>query len=107
MDEATASRCSRCSAIRWLHVVIMQYDRAQPAGRLLVYCARCREEMRPDISIPVELMSADLFVRLYKLGLTSSAPDMAAKLVFGSSVPGGAVENAQAVLAQKIRKGEV
>lgn len=84
----------------------MQYDRAQPAGRLLVYCARCREEMRPDISIPMELMSGELFLKLYKQGFTSSAPDMAAKMVFGGAVPGGVVESAQAVLAQKIRKSD-
>jgi hypothetical protein len=86
--------CSRCGASDDLHVVTMRYSADEPGGRLLVYCSRCGEEMNPATSLPIALCTPEVFVDYYRRGLTNSAPDIAAALVFGEGAPTGIVETA-------------
>jgi|JI10StandDraft_1071094.scaffolds.fasta_scaffold159803_2 hypothetical protein len=88
-------RCSGCGGAEVLHVVTAGFipGERQP-GRLLVYCGDCRRRQweRPptpgpgyayDVSIPIELVTPQLFLRLYETGWTASSMETASRLVFG------------------------
>ena len=54
--------------------------------------------MDPDIRIPLDLVTGELFVQLYAHGYTASAPDIAAEIVFGDTAPPGIAERVDALL---------
>ncbi|WP_190322248.1 hypothetical protein [Candidatus Enterovibrio escicola] len=58
-------------------------------GRTIIYCAQCRKE-KPgnlDISLPISLLTTDLFKGLYIMGKTETDPKMAVKIAFGQAIP--------------------
>ena len=71
--------CSNCSSKDDLHLVTL----GRGMGRTLVYCPRCRS----GVSIPLSIVTEDLFIDLYKLGKTTSNPPSAIKVVFGLELP--------------------
>ena len=77
--------CSRCGASRGLNLVTLHYSIDSPSGRILVYCAPCRENYRDHIgeSIPLEQVSKEGFLELYRSNKTSSDPQTAVEIVFG------------------------
>jgi hypothetical protein len=62
-----------------------QLRTGRSSGRVLVYCAMCRENYRDYIgkSIPLELVSKEVFLELYRTNRTSSDPQTAVEIVFG------------------------
>jgi hypothetical protein len=98
------ARCSRCGESVELHLVTLPYQSERRGGRILVYCRPCRDVMKTDVSIPLELVTAALFVGLYRLGFTDSAPDTAAQIVFGDAVPRGVVRRAKATLDERLSR---
>ncbi|CAH1220985.1 hypothetical protein ISS312_02041 [Alteromonas mediterranea] len=57
-------------------------------GRMVIYCAQCRKE-RPgnlDISLPIALLTTDLFKGLYIMGKTETDPQMAIQMAFGQAM---------------------
>jgi hypothetical protein len=56
--------------------------------------------MEYDAAIPLDVVTEDLFVALYRLGKTESDPEQACQLAFGSPVT-GAVDRAR----QALRRG--
>ncbi len=91
--------CSACGGGDDLHVVTYRYPDG-PGGRLLVYCARCREARREHlgVDVPVAELTVESFVALYREGLTESDPPRAAEIAFGEA-PIDAVRGARAALA--------
>ena len=80
--------CSSCNeTAQWLVTLPYQYDRRP--GRVLAYCTRCRLEKEQSVlvSIPIELVSDEVFVALYREGFTESVPDYASEIVFGVERP--------------------
>lgn len=76
-------RCSSCGeGAQWL--VTLPYGDGSQAGRILAYCRRCRSR-HPGVlvSIPLELVDRDAFLKLYELGYTESATDTATEVIFG------------------------
>jgi hypothetical protein len=80
--------CSRCGASRGLNLVTLHYSIDSPSGRILVYCAPCRENYRDHIgeSIPLEQVSKEGFLELYRSNKTSSDPQTAVEIVFGKKI---------------------
>ena len=80
--------CSSCNeTAEW--VVAYSYDGERAPGRILAYCTRCRREKEQSVlvSIPIELVSDEVFVALYREGFTESVPDYASEIVFGVERP--------------------
>jgi len=90
--------CSVCGGAEVLHVVTAGFTPGKHrAGRVLVYCGECRRRQWDhtpgpgavyDVSIPIELMTPALFVRMYETGWTQSSWEIASEMVFGR-VPAG------------------
>lgn len=86
-------RCSSCGGQQDLTLVTSgdySADGDPPAGRILLYCRPCREERDGSwflSIIPLQLVDEDLFVDLYRKGLTGSDPEIAADIVFGQPRP--------------------
>lgn len=80
--------CSSCGGKGDLYFVTCGQAGSDSPGRTLVYCAACRKERHQmiDVSIPLSLLTPDLFLDLYRLGKTTSSPDTAVELVFGKPV---------------------
>jgi len=76
-------RCSSCGdAASWL--ITLPYGDDSLVGRILAYCTRCRvRHSGVVVSIPLELVSDDVFLKLYELGYSESAPDTATEITFG------------------------
>ncbi len=73
----------------------------EPA-RVLVYCPACRASKQEIVcvSVPLELVDEDLFVGLYEIGATASAPEIACDITFGSA-PASLVERVSKALAKR------
>ena len=82
-------RCSNCSGTRDLYFVTNGTQGGDFPGRTMVYCAKCRKEKSGnlDISIPVSLLTTDLFKGLYIMGKTETEPQMAIQIAFGKAIP--------------------
>lgn len=80
---ANEVRCSSCGdAARWL--ITLPYGEDSFAGRILAYCTQCRvRNSGVVVSIPLDLVSDDVFLKLYELGYTESPPDTATEITFG------------------------
>lgn len=78
-------KCSRCGARRGLRLVTLRYSEREKAGRLLLYCDGCREQMFHliGVELPIEDVTDQTFLDLYRAGLTGSEPEMASAIVFG------------------------
>lgn len=101
--------CSACSSTEDLHLVLAGVGPGSEAhGKVLLYCAQCRTHETKaaefDTSIPIAVVTPELFVRLYEIGRTSSSPETASEIVFGQVVP-EAVEAAQAAIKKWEGKG--
>lgn len=82
-------RCSNCAGTRDLYFVTNGTQGGDFPGRTMIYCAQCRKE-KPgnlDISLPIELLTTELFKGLYRLGKTETDPQMAIQVVFGQAIP--------------------
>lgn len=81
----TAVNCSSCGGARDLHLVTCGIAGGDIPGRILVYCSDCRSDRHHmiDVSIPIPLLSPNLFASLYSLGKTESDPEIAIELAFG------------------------
>ncbi len=81
--------CSRCGDARNLHLVTIPYEGRSGPGRILVYCASCRTSLANGlgVSIPLEEVTADVFLDLYSANKTASDPLTAAEIVFGVADP--------------------
>lgn len=77
--------CSNCSGAEDLHLITSGAPGSDFPGRTLVYCARCRQEKSEtlDVSLPLPLLTRDIFLGLYDMGKTASDPETAIKIVFG------------------------
>ena len=83
--------CSRCRNSESLSLVSVPYDsfNAQEEdvqeGRLLVYCSSCVNETFGTLylTIPIKLVTYDGLVALYKLGYTSSDPEILVNGILG------------------------
>jgi hypothetical protein len=77
--------CSRCGGNEDLYFVTCRELGDSSLGRILVYCQSCRSEMQQiiDISVPLTLVTKDLFLSLYRLGKTASDPMTSVNIVFG------------------------
>jgi hypothetical protein len=77
--------CSSCGATgSWL--ITVPYQAGEPAGRLLIYCDRCRTQRASSlaVAIPLGVLAVDvdaIMFELYRLDLTRSDPDIAANLL--------------------------
>ena len=82
-------QCSNCAGTRDLYFVTNGTQGGDFPGRTMNYCVQCRKEKSGnlDISLPIELMTTELFKGLYKLGKTETDPQMAIKVVFGQAIP--------------------
>lgn len=58
------------------------------AGRVLLYCERCRKagNDRISVSIPIKKITPELFLDLYRTGKTESSPPTAVEIVFGEKI---------------------
>lgn len=82
-------QCSNCAGTRDLYFVTNGTQGGDFLGRTMIYCFQCRKE-RPgnlDISLPIELLTTDLFKGLYILGKTETDPKMAIQMAFGQAIP--------------------
>ncbi len=82
-------RCSNCAGTRDLYFVTNGTQGGDFPGRTIIYCAQCRKE-KPgnlDISLPISLLTTDLFKGLYIMGKTETDPKMAVKIAFGQAIP--------------------
>jgi len=95
------AKCSSCGSSRDLHLVTAPYSPESDEGRTLVYCLACRNESNIlfGVSIPIELVTPDVFLHLYRLGKTSSQPDTAVEIVFGE-IDQRLIEQANQIRAQ-------
>ena len=99
--------CSRCGSPHELHLVTLRTAGLSAPGRLLVYCPRCRDEYSPHIGVdvPIEDVTVETFVGLYRDGTTESAPETAARIAFGRPAP-EAVEGAVRALEARRAEGQ-
>jgi hypothetical protein len=97
-------KCSRCGSKSPLNLVSLRYNTEDEAGRLLVYCAKCRNDFSSqiDINIPLDSVSDEVFIDLYPTNKTSADPITAAEIVFGTANR-ELVQAAQMYLANKNR----
>lgn len=81
--------CSRCGGNTDLHLVTIPYeDRPGASGRVLLYCWTCRSDAKSlGVSIPLGLVTDNIFIWLYTSSRATSDPDIAAALVFGKARP--------------------
>ena len=81
--------CSSCGGVEDLHLVTYRYEEGTFSGRVLVYCLNCRSAKGHmiDVSIPLALVTPELFFSLYELGKTESDPEFAVSLVFSRQDP--------------------
>lgn len=79
--------CSNCNGVEDLYFVTCGDPGSDFPGRTLVYCAHCRREKFTmiDISLPLSLLTPDIFRQLYVMGKTESDPATAIDIVFGRS----------------------
>ena len=102
MTDSLDRRCSSCGKAEDLSLVIGGYSPGGMAGRILLYCETCKAN-RPEslaVSIPVELVTEEVFVDLYRHGWTESDPAQAAKIVFGEAQPNTAARAGRALGAR-------
>lgn len=80
-----ARRCSRCGSGGELALVTLRYSSHAPAGRILVYCPRCRADFARHIGVHIALdaVTDEIFLGLYRTGNTGSDPATAVDIVFG------------------------
>ena len=84
MPHRLKPSCSSCGAGDDLHLVTLLYDHSTSCGRILLYCFACRTSKRNfDVSIPIEIVSSEVFEKLYTLGKSESDKGMAYSIVFG------------------------
>jgi hypothetical protein len=85
IDMNTAVTCSSCGGTRDLHFVTCGIAGSDIPGRTLVYCSDCRSDRHHmiDVSLPISLLTPDLFASLYSVGKTQSDPEVAVGLAFG------------------------
>lgn len=77
-------KCSSCGADEDLHLVTLLYEKSVSCGRILLYCLACRTSKRNfDVSIPIEIVSNEVFEKLYALGKSESDKGAARYIVFG------------------------
>ena len=95
-------KCSRCDNPENLHLVTVPYEPGSEPGRLMLYCADCRSELRSHlaVSIPSELVTPELFLGLYRLGKTRSEPHTACEIAFGKEDQ-RIIQQASELLAQQ------
>jgi hypothetical protein len=65
--------------------VTLPYQLGRRPGRLLAYCDRDREEKGRAIlvAMPLDYVTDDVFVSLYRDGWTESDPETASGIIFG------------------------
>jgi hypothetical protein len=78
-------RCSNCGGTEDLHFITLGAAGSDFQGRTLVYCAPCRQDKGEaiDVSLPLQLLTPEIFRDLYAMGKTASHPEMAIDIVFG------------------------
>ena len=78
-------RCSSCGGGEGLYLITAGSPGTDFPGRTLLYCGDCRARNHQliDISLPIDLVTPDLFASLYELGRTGSDPETAIEIVFG------------------------
>ena len=79
-------RCSRCGSLQDLFLVTQPYSDDSDEGRMLVYCPKCRQvyEHRLIVHAPLAEMNPERFLDMYREGKTSSDPETASQIVFGT-----------------------
>lgn len=79
--------CSNCSGSDDLHFITSGAPGSDFPGRTLVYCARCRQDKSEtlDVSLPLPLLTPEIFRGLYAMGKTASDPETAINIVFGKA----------------------
>lgn len=82
-------RCSRCGSTAKLALVTVRYIEGEGPGRVLVYCPTCRTDFGDSIgvNIPLESLTSEAFLDLYRTKKTSSHPETAVEIVFGEKRP--------------------
>jgi hypothetical protein len=82
-------RCSRCGSFDHLSLVTLRYSDTESAGRILLYCGRCREwaKLWIGVTITIEELTPDIFLDLYRTKQTASDPYTAVEIAFGESKP--------------------
>ena len=77
--------CSRCGSSERLNLITLMHSPPEIAGRTLLYCADCRKELsnRIGVSIPIDDLTPEAFLELYRDGKTESEPSTAVMIVFG------------------------
>lgn len=85
LGHGSSRRCSRCG-VPPLWLVAVPLDETKRAGRLLVYCDKCRREMAARLGtvLPLTMLdqNADIILTLlYKCGATASEPVAAAETI--------------------------
>ncbi len=78
-------KCSNCAGTDDLHFITSGVPGSDFPGRTLVYCARCRQDKFEtlDVSLPLPLLTPEIFRGLYSMGKTASCPEAAIDIVFG------------------------
>ena len=84
-----ARKCSRCGARYELALVTLRYSQHEPGGRVLLYCPQCRTDFSNHIGvcIPLDDVTDDVFLELYRTGNAESDPSIAVRMVYGEDRP--------------------
>lgn len=94
--------CSRCGDFQDLHLITIPYEGGSGPGRILVYCEACRETsgLAFGTSIPLDAVTTEVFLSLYRNNMTGSDPETASAIVFGEVDP-TTVLKAEELMAQQ------
>jgi hypothetical protein len=75
-------KCSRWGSKSPLNLVSLRYNTEDESGRLLVYCPKCSNDFSSqiDINIPLDNVTDEVFIDLYRTNKTSADPITAQRL---------------------------